>query len=79
MSDEKPASGPTDEQRMATIARLMQESRLLAEKLDHKLAGIVRNASKIGVDKIGGLGGLRMNVELTSLRETLERLKGMFP
>lgn len=73
-----PTGAPTDEKRMETMARLMKESRPLAEKLNYKLSSIVTNARKLGVRKIGGLGGFALSVEMTTLKTTLKELEGLF-
>lgn len=73
-----PAGTPTDDQRMATIERAMNKARPLAENLNHQLECVYTNARKIGVDKIGGLGGFRLGVELTALKATFNKLEGLF-
>jgi len=73
-----PTGTPTPEQRMKTIANAMAKARPLAENLSYKLECVYTNARKIGVDKIDGLGGFRLGVELTALRTTLKKLEDLF-
>lgn len=74
-----PADGVPVERRLATIERAMGKARRLSEDLDHQLDCVITNVQKVGITRIGGLGGFRVGIELTALEVTMRKLKGLFP
>jgi hypothetical protein len=65
------------DKRMARLARLLKEAAPLAEKLNVKVEAAHRIMEEEGVKKIGGLGALRLGLELSTLRRTLNDLAAM--
>lgn len=71
---QSPDPGPTQEDRLAKIARLLKESAPIAEKLNDKLSQVHTLIERAGVRAIGGVGSLRIGYELTLVAQTISQI-----